>query len=101
MPAKTSRAEATAGQVHGGLCRFPDDPFLASIGQSAKRRVANGEPRGFFKGSCRLDAGCDGGKHAVAMARLGASSALGMDIGEPGLPDTVMGHGYYLPAAGK
>jgi ubiquinone/menaquinone biosynthesis C-methylase UbiE len=44
------------------------------------------DPR-FFEGKICLDAGCGGGRNTIAMARLGATEAHGIDIGAEGIED--------------
>ncbi|HEY5927929.1 MAG TPA: class I SAM-dependent methyltransferase [Kofleriaceae bacterium] len=45
------------------------------------RLRANGLDESFFKGKRCIDAGCGTGRFAIAMAKLGAASVVGADIG--------------------
>jgi len=51
------------------------------------RFAANGFDLEWFQGKRCLDAGCGGGRYAIAMARLGASEVIGCDISAEGLVD--------------
>ena len=46
--------------------------------------MVNFDPE-FFRGKKVLDAGCGGGRNAIAMAQLGAAEVYGIDIGRQGI----------------
>lgn len=66
--------------------QYDDKLFEDSLQLFYKRLDAWGIPREFFKGKKCLDAGCGGGRYAIAMARLGAI-VEGIDLGKDGIRD--------------
>ncbi len=83
-----STVEQRTGQLYGDLWpQYDDKLFMESVGLFAKRWAANGEDPGFFKGKRCLDAGCGGGRYSLAMAQMGASSVVGVDVSGSGLED--------------
>ena len=83
-----SAVEKATGQVYAELwSRYDDQLFRDSVEIFRSRWLANGEPAHFFQGKHCLDAGCGGGRYAIAMALMGASSVTGIDISECGLQD--------------
>lgn len=61
--------------------------FEESVDLFARRLELSGMGTGFLQGARALDAGCGGGRNAIAMARLGAAEVHGIDIGEKGIED--------------
>lgn len=61
--------------------------FEQSVDLFTRRLALCGMGTGFLKGARALDAGCGGGRNAIAMARLGAAEVHGIDIGEKGIDD--------------
>jgi len=80
--------ESATGELFGKLwSRYDDALFQASVELFERRWLANGELAGYFRGKRCLDAGCGGGRYSIAMARMGAESVVGVDLGEEGLRD--------------
>ena len=76
------------GALFGGLWhRYDNDLFEQSVSLFARRFEANGFDLAWFRGKRCLDAGCGGGRYAIAMARLGAREVIGCDISAEGLAD--------------
>lgn len=66
---------------------YDEDRFRESIALFRRRLDKVGFDTGFFRGRRVLDAGCGGGRNTIAMAGLGASEAIGIDIGAAGIDD--------------
>lgn len=80
--------EERTGRVFGDLWhRYDDALFKQSVELFEMRWRANGERGDFFTGKRCLDAGCGGGRYSIAMALMGASSVVGLDVGAAGLED--------------
>ncbi|MGH9458945.1 MAG: class I SAM-dependent methyltransferase, partial [Thermoanaerobaculia bacterium] len=78
--------EKTTGERFGRLWAPYDTAlFEDSVGLFSRRLVASGFDTSWFRGKRCLDAGCGGGRNSVAMARLGASEVVGIDVGEEGI----------------
>jgi ubiquinone/menaquinone biosynthesis C-methylase UbiE len=76
------------GKLFGDLWwRYDDDLFNESVKLFYKRFEANGFDLRWFCGKKCLDAGCGGGRYAIAMAKLGAEKVTGCDISTEGLAD--------------
>lgn len=61
---------------------YDDQAFLESVDLFEERlRISQINPD-FLKGTDGLDAGCGSGRYTIAMARLGAAHAIGIDISE-------------------
>lgn len=83
-----STIEQRTGTLFGRLWGdYDDELFVSSMELFAQRWAANDEAPDYFHGKRCLDAGCGGGRYALAMARLGASSVVGIDVGAEGLTD--------------
>lgn len=79
--------EAT-GALFGDLWGPYDDRlFQESVDLFARRLDLSGQGAAFLQGARALDAGCGGGRNAIAMARLGAREVHGIDIGANGIAD--------------
>jgi len=80
--------DGPTGELFGALWAPYDDVlFEQSVELFANRlRIKRFDP-GFFGGKDCLDAGCGGGRNAIAMARLGAATVRGVDLGEAGVAD--------------
>jgi len=79
---------AQTGKLFGDLWHKLDgDQYEESVGLFARRFEANGFDLGWFQGKACLDAGCGGGRYTVAMGRLGAREAVGVDVSEAGIAD--------------
>lgn len=78
--------------VVGGVPRFAEEPYVAGFGRQWNRyevaraeedettfRVKTGVDPRFLAGKLVLDAGCGGGRYALALGRLGAR-VLGVDL---------------------
>ena len=80
--------EQVTGQLFGGLWGpYGAELFEESVQLFLKRlRLAQFDSDWFQDKTC-LDAGCGGGRNSIAMARLGARSVTGIDLGERGLRD--------------
>ena len=64
---------------------YEQKPFDESVQLFARRlNLVNFDPE-FFRGKKVLDAGCGGGRNAIAMAQLGAAEVYGIDIGRQGI----------------
>jgi ubiquinone/menaquinone biosynthesis C-methylase UbiE len=64
---------------------YDQKPFDDSVELFTRRLDLIDFDRNFFLGKTVLDAGCGGGRNAIAMARLGAADAQGIDIGLEGI----------------
>ena len=85
---ESTRVQEATGALFGDLWhRYGDDLFEESVMLFAKRFQANGFDLTWFQGKRCLDAGCGGGRYAIAMARLGAAEVAGCDISAEGLAD--------------
>lgn len=80
--------EQVTGQLFSGLWGpYGAELFEESVHLFLKRlRLAQFDSDWFQDKMC-LDAGCGGGRNSIAMARLGARSVTGIDLGEGGLRD--------------
>lgn len=80
--------ERETGALFGDLWpQYDDQLFEASVELFWRRLDLAGIPRDFFRGKVCLDAGCGGGRTAIALSQLGAASVLGIDLGVQGLAD--------------
>lgn len=94
--------ERQTGQLFGQLWnQYDDELYKQSVLLFEKRWLANGEDPEFFKGKRCLDVGCGGGRYTMAMALMGASSVIGVDVGGSGLEDARQrGHALALDQVG-
>jgi ubiquinone/menaquinone biosynthesis C-methylase UbiE len=67
--------------------RYDDTLFDESVKLFYQRFKANRFDLKWFRGKSCLDAGCGGGRYAIAMAKLGAAKVIGCDISPAGLED--------------
>lgn len=80
--------ERSTGELFGELWPAYDRKlFEESVDLFYRRLELAGFDRGWFRDKACLDAGCGGGRNTIAMARLGAREAIGIDLGEAGLAD--------------
>lgn len=80
--------EQQTGSLFGDLWpQYDDKLFEASVELFYRRLELVGIERGFFAGKRCLDAGCGGGRAAIALAQLGAAEVVGVDLGVQGLED--------------
>lgn len=80
--------EQQTGSLFGDLWpQYDDSLFDASVELFHRRLPLAGIAPDFFTGKACLDAGCGGGRASIAMAELGASSVVGVDLGAQGLVD--------------
>ena len=80
--------EQQTGDLFGGLWGpYDQQLFEESVDLFFKRLDLAGVDREWFAGKDCLDAGCGGGRNTIAMGRLNAASAVGVDLGEKGLQD--------------
>lgn len=80
--------ERNTGELFGDLwAPYGDRLFEESVQLFFKRLSIAGFDHSWFQGKTCLDAGCGGGRNTIAMARLGAKEAIGIDLGEAGLAD--------------
>jgi ubiquinone/menaquinone biosynthesis C-methylase UbiE len=83
--------ERSTGKLFGDLWGPYDQKlFEESVELFNKRLDIIGFDKNFFQGKTTLDAGCGGGRNTIAMARLGAKFAQGIDLGEKGIADAKM-----------
>lgn len=83
-----SEFDEKTGQLFGSLWGPYDERlFEESVRLFTRRLDLIGFDRAFFVDKICLDAGCGGGRNTIAMARLGAREAHGIDIGAPGIED--------------
>lgn len=64
---------------------YDEKRFEESVDLFAMRQQRWGIPLDWFKGKVCLDAGCGQGRFVVALGRLGAAKAVGIDVNERGL----------------
>ena len=75
--------EKSTGAIYGKLFTDYDEKlFDESVALFELRHRRWGIDLGWFRGEVCLDAGCGGGRFVVALARLGASHVVGIDISE-------------------
>jgi ubiquinone/menaquinone biosynthesis C-methylase UbiE len=78
--------EHATGQLFEQLwAPYGQKPFDESVQLFSRRlNLVNFDPE-FIRGKKVLDAGCGGGRNAIAMAQLGAAEVHGIDIGRQGI----------------
>ncbi len=83
------QAEETTKKVYGDLWQnFSRDKFLNETYKILSNRLKrNNVSLARIKNKKCLDAGCGGGRYAVALFRLGAKEVTGLDMSEKGLAD--------------
>lgn len=87
IPSQQATARAT-GELFGELWGPYDEKlFEESVALFEQRLDRMVFDKSFFAGTRCLDAGCGGGRNAIAMARLGAAEVHGIDIGVRGIED--------------
>jgi ubiquinone/menaquinone biosynthesis C-methylase UbiE len=64
---------------------YDDKLFEDSVNLFTRRLDLIGFDKSWFEGKTVLDAGCGGGRNTIAMARLGAAEAQGIDLGAAGI----------------
>lgn len=80
--------EKDTGKLFGDLWGpYNEQLFEESVKLFTDRLDILGFDKDWFKGKTCLDAGCGGGRNTIAMARLGAVEAQGIDLGEKGIAD--------------
>jgi len=82
---KSTLKKSTASLFGDLWHRYDDTLFEESVELFARRYSANGFDLNWFQGKKCLDAGCGGGRYAIAMSRLGAKEVIGCDISAEGL----------------
>ena len=88
MAAVQSDFDQKTGQLFEGLWGPYDAKlFEESVALFTRRLDLVGLDPGFFTGKVCLDAGCGGGRNTIAMGKLGAAQAHGIDIGAAGIAD--------------
>lgn len=84
----TCEISDATGRLFGELWGPYDDRlFQESVDLFARRLELSGLGKEFLNEARILDAGCGGGRNAIAMARLGAAEVHGIDIGVSGIED--------------
>lgn len=85
---KLREGDAATGDLFGSLWGPYDEVlFDQSVDLFERRLRLKGFDPAFFAGKDCLDAGCGGGRNAIAMARLGAAKVVGVDLGIAGIAD--------------
>lgn len=85
---KTRDFDAATGELFSSLWGPYDEVlFNQSVDLFDRRLRLKGFDPAFFNGKACLDAGCGGGRNAIAMARLGAARVHGVDLGGAGIED--------------
>lgn len=80
--------DKATGELFGGLWGpYDAQLFEESVALFRRRLDLIGFDTGVFAGKTVLDAGCGGGRNTIAMARLGAAEAHGIDLGAEGIAD--------------
>jgi len=80
--------DQATGELFGALWGpYDQQLFEESVALFRRRLDLIGFDVGAFEGKVVLDAGCGGGRNTIAMARLGAATAHGIDIGAQGIED--------------
>ncbi len=81
-----TKTESDTGKIYDSLFSAYDEKrFEESVELFAMRQQKWGIDLTWFKDKVCLDAGCGQGRFVVALGRLGASKAIGVDINEQGL----------------
>lgn len=82
-----SKEQAT-GELFGNLfAAYDKDAFQFSLDLFSKRFRENEFPVDWFLRKKCLDVGCGGGRYSMALAKLGAEYAVGIDISEEAIQD--------------
>lgn len=80
--------EKDTGRLFGDLWGpYDQQAFEHSVQLFTDRLDVMGFDKNWFQGKTVLDAGCGGGRNTIAMARLGAARAEGIDLGVKGIED--------------
>lgn len=80
--------ERQTGSLFGNLfSAYDDEAFKRSVSLFSARFAQNGFDLSWFAGKECLDAGCGGGRYAMALAQLGAKRVLGVDLSAEGIAD--------------
>jgi ubiquinone/menaquinone biosynthesis C-methylase UbiE len=83
-----SASETATGRLFGDLfAAYDDAAFKRSVELFSDRFIDAGFDVSWFKGKKCLDAGCGGGRYSIAMAHLGASEVMGVDLSEVAVQD--------------
>ena len=85
---KIADFDTATGELFGSLWGPYDEVLFDQSVELFERRLRlKGFDPSFFAGKRCLDAGCGGGRNAIAMARLGAAHVDGVDLGGDGIKD--------------
>lgn len=85
---KVRDSDAATGDLFGSLWGPYDEVlFDQSVDLFERRLKLKGFDPRFFACKVCLDAGCGGGRNAIAMSRLGAAHVHGIDLGGAGIAD--------------
>lgn len=88
MSINFSAPEVETGRLFGDLFAAYDDvAFKRSVELFSNRFGDAGFDVSWFKGKKCLDAGCGGGRYSIALAHLGASEVLGVDLSDVAIRD--------------
>jgi len=80
-PSADRDPEAVVAELYSQCwAHYDDAAFLRTVDLFADRFRLNGVSMDFLRGAECLDAGCGSGRYTIAMARLGAAHAVGIDI---------------------
>ena len=80
--------EQKTGELFSKLWpEYDDILFDDSVDLFSERLKIAGFDLDWFQNKIALDAGCGGGRNTIALAKLGCSEVVGIDIGEDGLSD--------------
>lgn len=80
--------ENEVGVLFGDLFKaYDDESFRHSVDLFARRMTDGGMDTNWFAGKKCLDAGCGGGRYALALAGLGAREVTGVDISVEAIAD--------------
>ncbi|MDP3774622.1 MAG: methyltransferase domain-containing protein, partial [Gemmatimonadales bacterium] len=80
-PAAERDPEAVVAELYSQCwAHYDDQAFLRTVDLFAERFTLNRVSLEFLRGAECLDAGCGSGRYTMAMARLGAARAVGVDI---------------------
>lgn len=85
---QSSKADLATGRLFSSLWTpYDSKAFDHSVSLFDQRLDAADFDRSLIEGRKCLDAGCGGGRNSIGLARAGARSVVGIDLGEEGIKD--------------
>lgn len=89
-PAEIGDVERFTGSLYAkSWVAYDQEEFLETTNFFEQRLRNNGVDVAFIRGARCLDAGCGGGRYAIALHNMGASFVNGIDISEEAIEDAI------------